>query len=67
MRLGRRAVGDLRRQAVDLDVGGGVPFVAKDGLVWGASPTEVWAVDSAWITDSGSSNVYRIGPVSLSS
>src|SRR5207342_2939428 len=29
----------------DLDVGGGVPFIAKDGLVWGASPTEVWAVD----------------------
>ena len=119
----------------DLDVGGGVPFVAKDGLVWGASQTEVWAVDeatgqvthrialegstevlsldvtpstvwvglrrsgrvgtvreinratgevlaelddvdipariviafdSAWITDSGSSNVYRIGPVSRS-
>lgn len=66
MRLGRRAVGDLRRQAEDLDVGG-VPFVAKDGLVWGASPTQVWAVDSAWITDSGSSNVYRIGQVSLSS
>jgi outer membrane protein assembly factor BamB len=122
-------------EAEDLDVGGGVPFVAKDGLVWGASPPEVWAVDettgqvteriplegstevlsldvtpstvwvglrrggrvgavreidratgavlaelddvdipariviafdSAWITDSGSSNVYRIGPVSRS-
>jgi streptogramin lyase len=118
----------------DLDVGGGVPFIAKDGLVWGASPTEVWAVDettgevaeritlegssevlaldvgkstvwvgvrrgrvgtvreldrasgevlaelddvdiparivlafdSAWVTDSGSSNVYRIGPAPLS-
>jgi streptogramin lyase len=118
----------------DLDVGGGVPFVAKDGLVWGASPTEVWALDettgevsqriplegstevlaldvgksavwvglrrgrvglvreldrgsgdvlaelddvdiparivlafdSAWVTDSGSSNVYRIGPAPVS-
>ena len=27
------------------DVGGGVPFLARDGLVWGASPVEVWAVD----------------------
>jgi hypothetical protein len=26
----------------------------------------VIAFDSAWITDSGSSNVYRIGPVSRS-
>jgi outer membrane protein assembly factor BamB len=118
----------------DLDVGGGVPFIAKDGLVWGASPTEIWALDettgevaerislrgstevlsldvdastvwvgmrrgrvglvreverssgnvlaevddvdiparivlafdSAWVTDSGSSNVYRIGPTSPS-
>jgi streptogramin lyase len=29
----------------EFDVGGGVPFLARDGLVWGASPTEVWAVD----------------------
>jgi hypothetical protein len=118
----------------DLDVGGGVPFIAKDGLVWGASPTEVWALDektgqvaerialegssevlsldvggssvwvgmrrgrvglvrevdrasgtvlaelddvhiparivlafdSAWVTDSASSSVYRIGPTSRS-
>lgn len=27
------------------DVGGGVPFLARDGLVWGAAPTEVWTVD----------------------
>ena len=27
------------------DVGGGVPFLARDGLLWGASPTTVWAVD----------------------
>jgi streptogramin lyase len=31
----------------DLDVGGGVPFLQHDGLVWGASPTEIWAVDPA--------------------
>jgi len=31
----------------DLDVGGGVPFLEHDGLVWGASPTEIWAVDPA--------------------
>ena len=34
--------------AIDtFDVGGGVPFLARDGLLWGASPTEVWAVDDA--------------------
>ena len=27
------------------DVGGGVPFLARDGLIWGASPTDVWAAD----------------------
>lgn len=115
---------------LSFDVGGGVPFVARDGLLWGASPNSVWAVDAAgtvveriaipdsievlslevvgpslwvgirhpgfigavlhiqrssgavlqeftidiparmavgfdslWITDSGSSGVYRIGPV----
>jgi streptogramin lyase len=31
---------------VSFDVGGGVPFFARDGLLWGASPTEVWAVDA---------------------
>jgi hypothetical protein len=31
----------------DIDVGGGVPFVDRDGLVWGASPTQLWAVDDA--------------------
>ncbi|HEY4609147.1 MAG TPA: hypothetical protein VIH06_08080 [Ilumatobacteraceae bacterium] len=34
-------------ETVDFDVGGGVPFVERDGLVWGASPTGVWAVDAA--------------------
>jgi streptogramin lyase len=29
----------------DFDVGGGVPFLARDGVVWGASPTALWAVD----------------------
>jgi streptogramin lyase len=28
-----------------IDVGGGVPFLAQDGRLWGASPTELWAVD----------------------
>ena len=31
----------------DVDVGGGVPFLEHAGLVWGASPTEIWAVDPA--------------------
>ncbi len=30
---------------MQLDVGGGVPFLAERGLVWGASPTQLWAVD----------------------
>jgi sugar lactone lactonase YvrE len=29
----------------DFDVGGGVPFLARDGVVWGASPAALWAVD----------------------
>jgi outer membrane protein assembly factor BamB len=29
----------------ELDVGGGVPFLADHGLVWGASPTRLWALD----------------------
>ncbi len=28
-----------------IDVGGGVPFVAHDGLIWGAAPARLWAVD----------------------
>jgi streptogramin lyase len=31
--------------ATQFDVGGGVPFLADRGLVWGASPTALWAVD----------------------
>jgi hypothetical protein len=34
-------------QTVQYDVGGGVPFFARDGLLWGASTDEVWAVDTA--------------------
>jgi len=33
-------------ETTPFDVGGGVPFFARDGLVWGASTDEVWAVDS---------------------
>jgi streptogramin lyase len=28
-----------------VETGGGVPFLAQDGLVWGAAPTRLWAVD----------------------
>ena len=31
----------------EYDVGGGVPFLAEDGLLWGATPTQLWAVDPA--------------------
>jgi hypothetical protein len=30
-----------------LEVGGGVPFLHQDGLVWGARPDELWAIDTA--------------------
>jgi hypothetical protein len=28
-----------------VDVGGGVPFFARDGRLWGADPQAVWALD----------------------
>ncbi len=30
-----------------LDVGGGIPMAVADGLVWGAGPHHVWAVDDS--------------------
>jgi len=30
-----------------IDVGGGVPFLADNGLLWGAAPDRLWAVDVA--------------------
>lgn len=36
-----------RAPAQPVDVGGGVPFMAWEGKVWGASPTQIWAVDAA--------------------
>jgi streptogramin lyase len=27
-----------------VDTGGGVPFLARDGLIWGAAPNRLWAV-----------------------
>jgi hypothetical protein len=35
-----------RAPAQPVDVGGGVPFLASGAKVWGASPTQVWAVDA---------------------
>ena len=35
------------RVVVSLDVGGGIPMAMAHGLVWGASPHHVWAVDPA--------------------
>lgn len=28
-----------------LDVGGGIPLAYRDGLIWGARPDELWAID----------------------
>jgi hypothetical protein len=30
-----------------IDVGGGVPFLARDGLVWGAAPDRLWAIQAS--------------------
>jgi streptogramin lyase len=30
-----------------IDVGGGVPFLVRDGLVWGASPSRLWAIQAS--------------------
>jgi len=30
-----------------VEVGGGVPFLVHDGLLWGAAPTTLWAIDPA--------------------
>jgi len=35
------------RVAATLDVGGGIPMAIAQGLVWGAGPHHVWAVDMA--------------------
>jgi len=35
------------RVVASLDVGGGIPMAMAHGLVWGASPHHVWAVDPA--------------------
>jgi outer membrane protein assembly factor BamB len=29
-----------------IDVGGGVPFLARDGMLWGATTDELWVVDT---------------------
>ena len=36
-------------ERTEFDVGGGVPFLTRNGLLWGATQTELWAVD----TDTG--------------
>jgi hypothetical protein len=43
--LTRIKVADGTTQTVD--TGGGVPFLARDGVVWGAKPAELWTVDAA--------------------
>jgi len=30
-----------------IDVGGGVPFLFRDGLVWGAAPSRIWAIQAS--------------------
>ena len=38
------ATGEARQR---IEVGGGVPFLVHDGLLWGAAPTRLWAIDPA--------------------
>ena len=42
----RIAGDDLAIQAT-IEVPGGIPFVVRDGLVWGGGPASVWAIDPA--------------------
>jgi len=42
--LRRIALGTMKVTAT-IDVGGGIPFVVRDGLVWGARPDAIWALD----------------------
>src|SRR5256885_9309247 len=42
--LRRVALGTMKVTAT-IDVGGGIPFVVRDGLVWGARPDAIWALD----------------------
>lgn len=38
------ATGEARQR---IEVGGGVPFLVHDGLLWGAAPARLWAIDPA--------------------
>lgn len=42
-----RVGGDPLAAGPAIETGGGVPFVADGGLVWGARPDELWAIDPA--------------------
>ena len=43
----RRVSGDPPVVDLTIETGGGVPFVEDGGLVWGARPDELWAIDPA--------------------
>ena len=43
----RRVRGSDRTIEATIETGGGVPFAFHDGLVWGARPDEIWAIDPA--------------------
>jgi len=43
----RRVTGPDLAVRAEIDAGGGIPFVFRDGLIWGARPDELWAIDPA--------------------
>jgi outer membrane protein assembly factor BamB len=43
----RRVRGDPPAVDATIETGGGVPFTLDGGLVWGARPDELWAIDPA--------------------
>lgn len=42
---GLQRVDPITGDVQTFDVGGGVPFFARDGLLWGATPDDIWVVD----------------------
>ena len=42
-----RVAGDDLAIEATIEVPSGIPFLFEDGLLWGAGPTELWAIDPA--------------------
>jgi len=59
----RRVTGPDLAVRAEIDAGGGIPFVFRDGLIWGARPDELWAIDAA--TDEVTRRVELTGLIEI--